>query len=159
MKIISIDNSQNIIDSRDIIARIDDLVDDRRNLEVALEEAQTALADVAPEDAEEEHMQSLQEDVLDANEALEDWDASDDATELTALQALAEEGISEWENGAALIRDSHFEEYAMQLADELGATDSEAWPLNCIDWTKAADMLQQDYTSVSFDGVDYWVRA
>ena len=33
-----------------------------------------------------------------------------------------------------------------------------AWPYRCIDWQQVADELRQDYTSVSFDGITYWVR-
>lgn len=29
---------------------------------------------------------------------------------------------------------------------------------NYIDWKRAAEALQSDYTSVEFDGVTYWVR-
>ena len=32
------------------------------------------------------------------------------------------------------------------------------WPLNCIDWEQAASELQTDYTSVDFDGTTYWYR-
>jgi hypothetical protein len=34
-----------------------------------------------------------------------------------------------------------------------------AWPYTCIDWDQASDELKQDYTSVDFDGESYWVRA
>lgn len=33
-----------------------------------------------------------------------------------------------------------------------------AWPCNCIDWDRAARELQRDYTGVDFDGVTYWIR-
>lgn len=85
-----------------------------------------------------------------------------DAHELKALQALAEEAsgyASDWEYGEALIRDSYFRTYAEELAYDTGAIDSNAeWPKNCIDWEEAASQLQQDYTSVDFDGVTYWIR-
>jgi hypothetical protein len=60
---------------------------------------------------------------------------------------------------AALIRDSYFEDYARQLAEDIGAIDSKAsWPNNHIDWEDATDALKQDYTEVDFDGVSYWIR-
>lgn len=63
-------------------------------------------------------------------------------------------------HGESLIRDSYFEEYAEQLADDIGAIDRNAkWPVNCIDWEKAARELQYDYTEVDFDGEAYWIRA
>jgi len=91
---------------------------------------------------------------------LAQWD-SENGEELAALQAFATEGesISDWEHGETLIRDSHFEDYAQELADDIGAINSDAvWPNNCIDWERAARELQQDYTSIDFDGVTYWAR-
>jgi len=76
---------------------------------------------------------------------------------LQALEAEAE-GYSDWRHGAQLIADSYFEKYAQELAEELGQV-SDSWPFSCIDWEKAADELKQDYTSVDFDGVTYWVRS
>ncbi len=86
----------------------------------------------------------------------------EDKAELKALKELAEEAegyCGDWKYGATLIRDSYFEEYAEQLAEDIGAIQKGAsWPNTCIDWEKAADELKQDYTCVDFDGVDYWVR-
>lgn len=64
-------------------------------------------------------------------------------------------------NGEALIADHYFEEYAEQLAEDIGAIGSSnlAWPLNYIDWPAAAKALRQDYTEVTWDGSDWWVRA
>ena len=57
-----------------------------------------------------------------------------------------------------LIADSYFEDYAMEYADEIGAIDSSArWPLAHIDWKAAAEELQSDYTSITFDDCDYWM--
>lgn len=61
--------------------------------------------------------------------------------------------------GATLVRDSYFEDYARELAEDCGLIQRDAhWPNDCIDWERAARELQMDYTSVEFDGVEYWVR-
>ncbi len=58
-----------------------------------------------------------------------------------------------------LIRESYFKDYAQELAEELGAIpDSVTWPCTCIDWDQAARELQMDYTCVDFDGVTYYCR-
>ena len=45
-----------------------------------------------------------------------------------------------------------------QMAEDIGAiSGDESWPLNYIDWAAAAEALQMDYTSIDFDGVEYWV--
>ena len=88
---------------------------------------------------------------------------SDEREELTALVALAEEAsgyAEDWRYGATLIRDSYFEEYARELAEDIGALGNKdiPWPANHIDWEAACDELKQDYTEVDFDGVAYWIR-
>lgn len=132
-----ITNSEDIIDSRDVIARIEWL---EGELESTYEGADTD---------------------VDFDTWLEQ-DDSDEARELKALRSLAEEAegyCSDWQHGEALIRDSHFEEYAKQLAEDIGAiSGEEKWPCSCIDWERASDELKQDYTSVEFDGVTYWTR-
>jgi hypothetical protein len=131
----SISNSDNVIDSRDVIARIRDL-------------------------------ESEIEDILDSEDK-EDWDKHDQEEvddlrdELAALKALEEEASAspDWIYGETLIRDSYFTEYAQQLADDLGVIDRNAgWPTAYVDWDAAADALKQDYISVDYDGVEYWIR-
>jgi len=97
-------------------------------------------------------------------EEIEELDELDEyqKEELEALQALAEQGESygeDWQYGVVLVRDSYFEEYAQDYAESCGAmNDSMSWPYTYIDWEGAADELRADYTSIDFDGVDYWVR-
>ena len=90
-----------------------------------------------------------------SQEAGEDFDAE----RLAALQELDRAGIEDWQHGAQLIRDDHFQDYAEDLADDLGLTGrGEEWPFTCIDWVQAARELQHDYTPYEFDGETYWVR-
>ena len=122
----AIDNSLDVIDSRDVIARIEELE-----------------SELCPSD---------------------ESDGTDNAEreELATLVALADEAsgyAADWQYGETLIRDSYFEEYAQELAEDVGAIDSNAtWPNNCIDWERATRELQMDYTAVDFDGVTYWIR-
>jgi hypothetical protein len=143
-----IDNGADIIDSRDVIARIEELQDERQFLADEVEEAEAGDDEAATQAA---------------RAALAEWDGGDEAQELRALMALQDEaeGYSDWTHGATLIRDSYFPEYARDLAEELHGNkirDAE-WPFSHIDWDAAADKLLADYASVSFDGVDYWVRS
>lgn len=103
-------------------------------------------------------------DVIERIEELEDLDErdEDEEEELRDLKALAKEaeGSPDWEHGEQLIRDSYFKEYAEELAEDIGAVDRDAkWPMNCIDWEQAARELKQDYFSVEFGGIDYWIRS
>lgn len=86
------------------------------------------------------------EEVYDALKALED--------EVGDLRVTANNFSPE------MIEESHFEEYARQLADDIGAIDSEnGWPACHIDWEAAADSLKMDYTTVDFAGCTYYWRS
>lgn len=134
-------NSSEVIDSRDVIERIEELTD----LRTAWQEDHN-LADYAGDSLEE----------------WAEWNESEDGEELQALEKLAEEAegyAEDWKYGETLIRDSHFEDYARQLAEDCGMVpDGLKWPLSCIDWEEAADELKMDYTSIDYDGVTYWIR-
>ncbi len=160
-----ISNTADYIDSRDVIARIADL---ESTLESELEKWQENRA--LPDD-EREHESELTL-ALPGDCDLAVWAAAlacdsdhrynDEATEFTVLSALAEEAsgyAEDWRHGATLVRDSYFEDYARQTAEDIGAIDPKAgWPLRCIDWEWAARELLMDYTSVDFDGTTYYVR-
>lgn len=163
-----ISNSDDIIDSRDVLARIEELESELSDLTDAVDEATGEVEETLRElneaegddidQARENHEQAL-ERAAEANEALADWDGEE---ELKTLKDLADqcEGCGDWGHGEPLIRDSYFQEYAEQLADDIGAIDRNArWPVNCIDWEQAARELQYDYTQVDFDGEAYWIRA
>jgi hypothetical protein len=150
-----ITNDEDIIDSRTVIARIEELTEleeSERRIE-ELTELETSPGVSSDEAAE---LATLREQAEQYGVGLDE----DQAEELRMLRELASEaeGYSDWIHGAGLIRDSYFEEYAETLADDIGAIDSNAgWPLNHIDWKAAAEELQQDYTSVEFGDVTYWV--
>jgi hypothetical protein len=91
----------------------------------------------------------------------------DEQAELAELEALLDDcrgygGDEQWEGDwypVTLIRESHFTDYAQELAEDIGAVTPDAsWPNNCIDWEKAARELLYDYTAVDFDGVCYYTR-
>ncbi len=134
-------NRDNVIDSRDIIERIAELREE-----------------------------------IGENTAPDDFVA--EREELATLETLATEAAdyaSDWEYGETLVRDSYWRDYARELVEECGyfhtdrsphsshgetyAPDFNTWPYRCIDWKQVAEELKADYTTVSFDGVDYWIRS
>ena len=131
-----ITNMADMIDSRDVIDRIAALTEERADLREQAEES--------GDDTELREWEDLYEDELDQ------------------LEKLAEEAAGyaeDWKYGEALIRDSYFQDYAEELAEDIGAIQKgAAWPYTCIDWAQAARELQMDYTSVDFGGVTYWIR-
>lgn len=147
-----VNNSEDILDSRDVIARRDELNEEREAL----------LSNIADIRQEEDNNQPEDRPgrLRDAEEELQEWD-EDYGDELRALEAFIDEGSSSWEDGETLVRESYFEDYARELADDIGAIPKGvSWPLTCIDWEKAARELQYDYTgAANFDGVTYYYRA
>lgn len=150
-----ISNSDDVIDSRDIIGRIEELQDERQALADALEEIMDG---DKPENASEDS--DYADRLADATAELADWDA-DNGDELKALKALAEatEGYADdWQYGATLIRESYFVEYCQQLVEDIGDLPKGLPGYLVIDWEATADNLRVDYTAVDFDGVTYLVR-
>lgn len=101
-------------------------------------------------------------DVIERIRYLQGTKDEGERAELTALEALQDEAdgyAPDWKYGCALIRNSYFEDYARSMAEDIGAIKKDmVWPCNHIDWEAAAEELKQDYTSVDFDGVEYWVQ-
>lgn len=135
-----IDNTADVIDSRDVIARIEEIETELRE---SLDDAELDVSCLVPDDLFGE----------DDRELLEEW------TSLTALARQGADYAPDWEYGEALVRDSYFKDYARELAEDCGMVSSDAeWPARCIDWEQAARGLRMDYTSIDFDGVTYWTR-
>lgn len=102
-------------------------------------------------------------------ESTEDSEGGDslEREELATLTALLDDlrgngGDHEWKGDwypVSLIRQTYFQDYAQELAEDIGAIDKNAgWPLGYIDWEAAADALLMDYTSTEFEGITYYYR-
>jgi hypothetical protein len=125
----------NYIDTRDLATELDEL-EERQALVDSLSDPETQVVEDDTEPLDEEETERLE-----------------------ALRELRSE-IPDWSYGETMIPVDDFEEYAEELAEDIGAIDREArWPLNHIDWKAAARELSHDYTEVTLDGVDYYVRA
>jgi hypothetical protein len=89
----------------------------------------------------------------------------EDELELESLRNLERvaQYADDWIYGATLVRDSYWEDYAREYFDdvyghEIDKTSSVAASYLTIDYDQFASDLQVDYTDVDFDGVTYWVR-
>lgn len=142
----TISNNDDVIDSRDVIARIEELKD-----ELGLSEGDF-----------DEHGVNLR------NSFNADPEKADLYAELKALEALAEEAeqySSDWTHGETLIRRSYFVDYISEIISDCYELPKELtsgiWPYRHIkiDYEAAADEAEQDYTSVDFDGVEYLIRS
>jgi hypothetical protein len=139
----AISNQDDIIDSREIIERIEELK------ELIEGEGLRAYRSMLP------------------SKYFEDT-CAEYRKELNALEALAKEAgdySSDWIHGEQLIRRSHFVDYIAELISDCYELPKEltsgSWPYRhiTIDYEAAADEAEHDYTSVDFDGVEYLIRS
>ena len=128
-----------IIDVRDIIERVQELERDRDTFDQMKESESDDRGTNTPSSAEE----------------------------LDSLTSVLEElkgcgGDEQWRGDwypITLIRYDYFEDYARELAEDIGAIDRDAqWPNNHIDWEAAARELEQDYSVVTIGEIDYLFR-
>lgn len=134
----TVDLSADVIDVRDIIARVLELRDEREeyNEKMGSPDAWDGVPDGEPEEL------AMLEGIL---------------SELAGYGG-DEEFEGDW-YPVGLIADSYFQEYAQNLAEDCGMVDTNArWPMNCIDWEQAARELQMDYSSIEIRGFTYWYR-
>ena len=148
-----------ILDTRDLDKRkmeLEALRDAVTEAEEALRDLEaTGGGDATDGDSQEEAISDAEGNLESAKEAFGD----DEKTELAELENLESE-ISQWRHGEAMIPESEFEDYARQLAEDIGAIPDDAqWPCTCIDWERAARELAMDYFTVTYQGEDYYVRA
>ena len=149
-----------VIDSRELIERLEELESDRSDLEQELEDRQEA-HEAAVKAGNTSAALSAGEEVQEAADDIVEWD-DDNLEELEVLREANEQGeneVSDWRHGETLIAEWHFTAYAMELAYDIGAVQGdERWPLNHIDWESAADELLHDYTNIDIGGETYLVR-
>lgn len=128
-----LNNTDDIIDVRDMIARVEELEDERDAFDT-----ESGNFEDSDEGAE---LAKLEEVLAD-------------------LQGMG--GDEQWRGDwypITLIRDTYFKDYAQELAEEIGAIPEGAtWPCTCIDWDQAARELQYNYSGVEIDGITYWTR-
>jgi len=138
----TISNMDDVIDSRDVIERIEELR------------------------GELEGYHDGQDTTLDFDYALQDAanfpDHAEEYKELLALQALADEAsgyAGDWDYGETLIRRSYWVDYVQELLADCGELPRDIPHYLAIDWDTTARNIEADYASVDYDGVEYLVRS
>jgi hypothetical protein len=131
------------IDVRDIIARVEELENERDDYMVPNKDG---------------HMTMIGAD----------WtaDNADEAAELVVLRSLLDElkgysGDEQWRGDwypITLICDSHFTDYAIELLEDCGDLPRNLPHYIAIDWEATARNIRVDYTAIEIDGQTYWYR-
>ena len=131
----AISNLDDTIDSRDVIARIEELEAER----VAIESPDSVF--------------------IETKRLIEEFDNSEEGQELIALKALAEQGEAyapDWKYGAQLINEDYFEEAMDEMLEDCGyiPRDLPSFLTITVDY----GALKMDYTKLDFDGQTYYIR-
>lgn len=154
-----IENTTSVIDSRDIIERIEDLTGD---LEQAYEEGQF-MREFA------EWVGNTTDNSAHVYAAFGDEKGREvvaQCEELRKLWSLAEQcaGYGDWEYGEALVHEDYFTDYIKELVNDCYEMpkdmNSGKWPFchMVMDWEAAAEAAKVDYTEVDFAGQTYLMR-
>lgn len=128
-----LDLTDDVIDVRDIIARIEEL-------EVAIEAYAEKMGDWQANADNTEELETL----------------------TTIMAELAGNGgDEEWRGDwypVTLIRDSYFTDYARELLEDCGDIPRNLPDYIKIDWDATAENIRVDYTACEINGVTYWYR-
>lgn len=129
----SFDGTDDTLDSRDIIERI--------------EEWEALLENMGDSDLSDK----------DRAEAAAEFDGD----EYDALKALAEDAgdyLEDWEDGAFLIAEDYFTEYCMELLSDTGYLPEDLPRWIVLDAEATAENMKEDYTDLTFNGTTYYAR-
>jgi uncharacterized protein YPO0396 len=138
-----------ILDTRDLAKRQDEL----NALQSALDDAREELANLDPSATGEER-----EAAESAVASAESEFGEDEAKELAELDAL-EADVSEWTDGNTLIPEHEWVDYVRQLCEDLGDIPRNFPSYIEIDWDATAKNLAADYSVVTWEGEEYYVRS
>ena len=125
-----ITNDMEVIDSRDIIKRIDELEGLLKEEYEYIDETDFECDTLA---YEYQTLKALTEQLVD---------------------------VQDWKYGATLIHEDYFTEYCKGMLEDCGSIPKDLpWYIeNHIDWEGVAKGLKMDYYKVEFDGEIYYIR-
>lgn len=173
----NVDNTEDFIDTRDLIARIDEIQDEQDSLVEEYTDAKEEAENAAEEEGRDwepterlcDAINALSrfwditpEEVDDSVQALDNpADDFNGDEELTSLKKFAEqiEGYADdYYHGETLIRESYFTEYTEELVKDCYGLPSDLPSWIVIDWDATAENIKVDYNEADFDGVTYYFR-
>ena len=146
-----ITNNEDVIDSRDIIARIDELED-------MFQACQHCMEDLP---LNPDHRDDNFTELYDCPACGGEIMSEEEREELDSLEAVKNEceGYSDWKYGEALINEMYFTEYCMDMLKDCGDLPQDIPDYIVIDEEQTAENLKVDYIEVDFDGIAYLMRS
>lgn len=100
------------------------------------------------------------EDILFDEEEIQDWKQrwEDELLDIDEINEI-ENNVTDFEYGETLIAEHEFEDYAKELCKDFGYIKKDhPWWIE-IDWVATAANMAQDYSTVRYRSIDYYVRS
>lgn len=129
---------------------------DLRDLADLARECGAEIEDV--ESYDDDERQESTETLAKLAKLAEDLNQSCDTEDADSVAEALDAAMNNY--GPTLISEDHFVDAMKQDMEDFGYISSDVpWFItNNIDWDGVADDLKSDYTSVTFDGEDYYIR-
>lgn len=147
------DFTENIIDTRDLQDRIDEIESDIESLEEEISELSEEIDELDEDDPGDKNEIDLKlDDIEDRRGQIEDLQE-----ELSMLLEVMSE-VPEFSNGETLIHEDYWVEYVQEMCEDCGyiSKDFPYWPE--IDWEATAKNVAMDYSTIELDGNTYYFR-
>lgn len=142
----------NILDTRDLIETRDELQNEI--LSAFNEEFETdfdSYDEIDFSNSDEKYNENKLEEFQDT------W--SDEIEHLSEIDSIEDTFGSEFNYGVTLVENDDFEDYTRELLEELGYIPKDFPTWIEIDWAATSQNVEQDYTDVTYRGVNYLGRS
>ena len=148
------DFTENVIDTRDIQDRIDELNDDIDTLENEISDLSEEIDELNEEDADDKNEIDLKlDDIEDKQGQIEDLQE-----ELSMLLDVKSE-VPEFSHGETLIHEDYWMEYVQELCEECDYITKDFPYWIEIDWEATAKNVAMDYSTIELDGNTFYFRS
>jgi chromosome segregation ATPase len=149
-----IDSSSDCISSHELKDAIAALEEERDALVERADEIQQQISFIKLSDvADPDGLERCENDLAEVEQTAKEWEA-ENGQYLTKLQVVADEVGDE-----VMVKESHWVDYVEELVKDIGDMPRNIPHYIVIDWDATADNIQQDYSSVEFEGVTYYYRS
>jgi len=158
----------NILDTRDLNKRLDELEEQLNDLDTNIMDISDELEEME-EELESFKLNNLEDKFIKesigiktlelekAKEELEEFKQSNEFEELEELKELESE-IPQWIDGNQLINEDHFIDYCKDLIKDIGDLPKNIPSYIVIDWESTAENLKVDYSEIDYQGETWFYR-
>jgi predicted nuclease with TOPRIM domain len=161
--------SDETIDSREVIARQEELISEAETLQLKVDDLIAEIKELETEGETSltyEKLETLREALSEAESELYDFEElyGGELEELASVVSQGEDS-PDWVYGEALIHEDYFEDYIKDQISDCYVMPEEftsgKWPWNHMemDWYSAAEEAKQDYSEIEINGNILYIRS